>query len=201
MISRRAFLATAATPLIAAIGTEISAKRSALAHLLFNLFGSIVAMLMYRYYAWIVPWSAEGLTRQVANAHTIVQLTNAILLIPLVGPFSRLIVRIAPSRREEPEKSHLDDALLNTPEKAIVAAFLELRRMSTVARHMFQDTMKGFLDLDEAAEILGVSKSTLRRLDNLKQIRSYRIGTGKHRRFKKKDLLGYIEKNSNMESP
>jgi excisionase family DNA binding protein len=61
--------------------------------------------------------------------------------------------------------------------------------------------MERFLDLDEAAEILGVSKSTLRRLDNLKQIRSYRIGTGKHRRFKKKDLLGYIEKNSNMENP
>lgn len=56
--------------------------------------------------------------------------------------------------------------------------------------------MERLLDLEEAAEILGVSKSTLRRLDRLKLIRSYRIGTGRHRRFKKKDLLDYIERNS-----
>lgn len=52
------------------------------------------------------------------------------------------------------------------------------------------------LSVTEAAEIFGVSKSTIRRLNNLGEIKSYRVGTGKHRRFKKKDLLDYLEKNS-----
>ena len=57
----------------------------------------------------------------------------------------------------------------------------ELNRMLTVA---------------EASDILGVSKSTIRRLNKINEIKSYRIGTGKHRRFRKKDLLDYLEKNS-----
>jgi len=59
--------------------------------------------------------------------------------------------------------------------------------------------LERLLDLDEASEVLGVSKTTLRRLDNLKQIRTYRIGTGRHRRFKKRDLLEYLEKNMKEE--
>ncbi|MBU1078067.1 MAG: helix-turn-helix domain-containing protein [Spirochaetes bacterium] len=52
------------------------------------------------------------------------------------------------------------------------------------------------LTVTEAAEIFGVSKSTIRRLNNLGEIKSYRIGTGKHRRFRKRDLLEYLDKNS-----
>jgi excisionase family DNA binding protein len=52
------------------------------------------------------------------------------------------------------------------------------------------------LTMDEAADILSVSKSTLRRLDKAGFVKCYRIGTGKHRRFRKKDLLEYLEKNS-----
>ncbi len=52
------------------------------------------------------------------------------------------------------------------------------------------------LTVTEASEIFGVSKSTIRRLNNIGEIKSYRIGTGKHRRFRKRDLLDYLEKNS-----
>ena len=58
--------------------------------------------------------------------------------------------------------------------------------------------MLRMLTMEEAAEIMGVSKSTLRRLDNSGLIKSYRIGTGKHRRFRKKELLDYLE---NCRSP
>ncbi len=52
------------------------------------------------------------------------------------------------------------------------------------------------LTVSEASEIFGVSKSTIRRLNKMNIIKSYRIGTGKHRRFRKKDLLDYLERNS-----
>ena len=52
------------------------------------------------------------------------------------------------------------------------------------------------LKLNEAADFLGVSKATVRRLDNLGFIRSYRVGTGRHRRFRQEDLQAYLEQNS-----
>lgn len=56
--------------------------------------------------------------------------------------------------------------------------------------------MERMLTVSEAAEILGVSKTTIRKLSKIGQIKSFRIGTGKHRRFKKKDLIEYLERNS-----
>lgn len=62
-----------------------------------------------------------------------------------------------------------------------------------------QRELDRMLTMEDAASILAVSKSTLRRLDNAGFIRSYRIGTGKHRRFRKRDLLDYLEQNSRMD--
>ncbi|MBN1897547.1 MAG: helix-turn-helix domain-containing protein [Spirochaetes bacterium] len=56
--------------------------------------------------------------------------------------------------------------------------------------------MDRMLNVSEAAHLLGVSTSTIRRLNRLGQIKSYRIGTGKHRRFRKRDLIHYLEGNS-----
>ncbi len=73
----------------------------------------------------------------------------------------------------------MDDKLKNELTKTLLEK--ELNRMLTVS---------------EAAELLGVSKSTIRRLSSSGEIKTYRIGTGKHRRFRKGDLLEYLERNS-----
>jgi excisionase family DNA binding protein len=52
------------------------------------------------------------------------------------------------------------------------------------------------LSITEAAELLGVSCSSLRRYANEKKIRVYRIGSAGHRRFRKRDVLQYLENNS-----
>jgi excisionase family DNA binding protein len=51
------------------------------------------------------------------------------------------------------------------------------------------------LTITEAAEILGVSCTSLRRYANEGKIRAYRVGSGKHRRFRKRDVLEYLEQN------
>ena len=52
------------------------------------------------------------------------------------------------------------------------------------------------LTITEAADLLGVSCTSLRRYANEGKIRVYRVGSGKHRRFRKRDVLEYLEKNS-----
>ncbi|MCK5570553.1 MAG: helix-turn-helix domain-containing protein [Spirochaetes bacterium] len=52
------------------------------------------------------------------------------------------------------------------------------------------------LTITEAAELVGVSSTSLRRYANEGKIRVYRVGSGKHRRFRKRDVLEYLETNS-----
>lgn len=53
--------------------------------------------------------------------------------------------------------------------------------------------LEQWLTVTQAAEFLGVSKTTVRRLSNAGGLKSYRIGTGRHRRFKKKDVIETLE--------
>jgi len=71
-----------------------------------------------------------------------------------------------------------------------------MKKKEDIAKEALEKELNRMLTVSEAAELLGVSKSTMRRLSTLKEIKSYRIGTGKHRRFRKKDLLEYLERNN-----
>jgi excisionase family DNA binding protein len=52
------------------------------------------------------------------------------------------------------------------------------------------------LTITEAADLLGVSCTSLRRYANEGKIKTYRVGSGKHRRFRKRDVLEYLESTS-----
>ncbi len=143
-----AHIGTCTPALIGSIGTSILARRSALAHLMYNVIGAMLAMFTYRFYEWLMPLASGNLLRQIANTHTLVQVVTAGLFLPLVFPYARLISIIAPSRRELPEKTYLDNTLLETPEKAILASLKELRRMASITREMLREAMRGFLDIN-----------------------------------------------------
>ncbi|MBZ5499410.1 MAG: Na/Pi cotransporter family protein [Acidobacteriia bacterium] len=143
-----AHIGTCAPALIGSIGASISARRAALSHLMFNVFGAAIAVIMYRVYESVIPMTSGSLLRQIANTHTAVQVLTAMIFMPFTRQYAEFVTRIFPSQQAEPEKSHLDDSHLETPEKAIVAALKELQRMATITRRMLQDTMRGFLDLN-----------------------------------------------------
>jgi phosphate:Na+ symporter len=139
-------IGTCVTVGIAAVGKSREAVRAALAHLLFNLAGVMVMM-------WLIPWFAEvvrwlslahgaGATvpRQVANAHTLFNLTVAAVLLPVAGPFAALLRRLVPDREEEPlfRVRYLDDAFLDSPPQALAAVRQEARRMGATIDVMLE---------------------------------------------------------------
>jgi phosphate:Na+ symporter len=73
--------------------------------------------------------------RQIANAHSVFNITNTFLFIWFVGPISKIVIKIIPERpttdAEKSQPKYLDPALLNTPALALDAARLELSRMGT----------------------------------------------------------------------
>ena len=142
-----AHIGTCATGLLESIGTNIEARRSAVAHLLFNVLGALLAVAMVRFYRWAIPLTTDDLMRQIANAHTLVQGINMLLFLPFVVPFARLVEKVTPSKSKPAEHSHLDDRYLDTPEMAIVAALRETRRMAALARRTLVLAMKGLVQL------------------------------------------------------
>jgi excisionase family DNA binding protein len=61
---------------------------------------------------------------------------------------------------------------------------------------LLEKELDRMLSITEAAELLGVSCTSLRRYSNEGKIKTYRIGSGRHRRFRKRDVLEYLESNS-----
>ena len=128
-----AHIGTCATALLGSIGTSISAKRSAYAHLIFNIGNVILASLLKGpLVAFLVWMSPDNVLRQSANLHTTVMVVAAFLLLPFSAPYAKLITRIFRSRKPEPEPSYLDDKLLEYPEQAICACIHELQRVAKI---------------------------------------------------------------------
>ncbi len=61
---------------------------------------------------------------------------------------------------------------------------------------LLEKELNRMLTVTEAADLLGVSCASLRRYSNEGKIKTYRVGPGKHRRFRKRDVLEYLERNS-----
>jgi phosphate:Na+ symporter len=144
-----AHIGTCSTTLLGSLGTNVEARRSALSHLLFNVVGAVLAAFLAPLYLEAIPYTADDLTRQIANTHTLVQALNALLFLPFSARFARLIELVTPSRKPPTARSFLDDAHLARPEMAIVAVILETKRMAVIARKMVRQAMRGLIKLTD----------------------------------------------------
>ena len=111
-----AHIGTCTTALLGSLGTSITARRGALAHLLFNVLTTALALAVAPWLLKQVAGTADGLVRQTANLHTAVMVMGALWALPLRGLLARLVERVSPSRAPVPDSSFLDDALLDKPE-------------------------------------------------------------------------------------
>lgn len=134
-------IGTCATALLGSIGTNIEARRSAVSHLMFNVLGSIVAIVFARLFIRFAEWTSADLIHQSANVNTAVMVTRALIVLPIPGLYAKFITLITPSRRPVPQPSFLDNRLVRFPEKAIYAAICELRRVMKVCAESFSLTI------------------------------------------------------------
>jgi phosphate:Na+ symporter len=86
-------IGTCVTAVLASTGTSLSAKRTALVHVLFNVFGTILALIFLpvfsKFVAWITPFG--GVSRLIANAHTSFNLLNTLVWLPMAGLLARMV--------------------------------------------------------------------------------------------------------------
>ena len=139
---------TATSSALAAIGASTTAKRLAVAYVLFKLIAAVIALVLFPV---VIPLlvrassTIDGVTL-LAGYHTAYNVVGVVVLLPLIDRFTRLVERILPERGS-PLTRYLDPSALETPIVAVEA----VRR--TIARAL--EAMCGAVDLALSAASRG----------------------------------------------
>ena len=167
-------IGTTITANLAAIGTNLAARRTALAHFLFNTIGVCYMLIFFKFFTGFISSITPGdadfviqtqeqvvrmggeigdkpfIARHIANTHTMFNIVNTIIFLPLVGILAKLSTMVIRGRDEEMEYhlKYLDNRVLNTPPIALAQARSETRRMAQVAQEMVDETLAFLQDND-----------------------------------------------------
>jgi len=177
-------IGTTITAQVAAIRGDRNAKRAAWAHTMFNLLG-VAYMMVLVYPGWYAgfidyivpgPINKTNIMFHIALSHSVFNVTNAFVFLPLVGFLEKLAIRLVPEQPGELDMSprYLERNLLSTPPLALEQAMREIVRMFKLAQESTQHAYQGFISQD-----LGCLKEvthTEEAIDNLqREITSYLI--------------------------
>ena len=142
-------IGTTITAVLASIGATVAAKRTALVHVIFNVVGAVIFMILLIPVHSLVLWLGEGVNirMQIAYAHGIFNTTNALIFLPLIPVLAWLVTKIIPGKMQEIEFKaiYLDERLLATPAVAFGQAQHEILRMGQYARETLNDASTFFL--------------------------------------------------------
>ncbi len=162
-------IGTCVTALLASIGTQLVAKRAAVAHLLFNVIGAIIFISYFRPFVAFVAATHPFLERQVANAHIIFNTTNTLLLLPFINLFTRLVEILTPGEvsTEHMGPMYLVENLMKTPSVALGQARRELVRMGKLSLAMLAEVYTAFAHgSTEGLEAAAKKEETINRLEH-----------------------------------
>ena len=158
-------IGTTATANLAALGSGTQARRAALAHLLFNVFGVIWVLLVFYPFVDMVcklvgydpaiGGQAERLPVVLAMFHTCFNVTNTAILIWFIPQLEKAVCKILPEKVQEEKDTfklrYIRANLIQTPEIAVLQAEKETSSFAENTREMFADVQKLFLEKDEKA--------------------------------------------------
>ena len=139
-------IGTTITALLACIGQSRDAKRTALAHCTFNVTGAFLFIWFVKPYAhFIQAISTKGpevevIARQIANAHTIFNITMTLIWLPLIWLLVKIVVKILPYKEKNSKQKEvpvfLDPRLISQPAAAMEMVAREILRCSGMVEQM-----------------------------------------------------------------
>lgn len=143
-------IGTTITANIASIGANLSARRTSISHFLFNAFGTVWVIILFRpfigFIDFIVPGDAYltvNMPIHLAMLHTVFNLTNSLLFLPFISKFASLVKFILPGEepgsdfRSKYEFRYIRSSLQDTPELYLLKVRDETTRMAKVVSDMF----------------------------------------------------------------
>lgn len=147
------------TALIASLNGNKEAKRAAMIHFLFNVVGTIAMALFLMvginwFEAFILHISGNNIGRSVANAHSIMKITEVLLLFSFSGWIVKVVCMLVPDKTDESGKEkfkleYIGPTNVFSPSTAVVEVTKELERMGNMAITNLTRAMNALITLDE----------------------------------------------------
>ncbi len=131
-------IGTTSTSLLSAWRMDLFAKRTAVAHALFNIGGVLVFLPILVPFMGLVEGIGGTTGHMIANAHTLFNVTTAVLFLLMVTPAVKLVERIVPGKEREIlfKTTYLEEIPKNT-DRAILAVEKELKRQIGLVKDSF----------------------------------------------------------------
>lgn len=139
---------------LASLDTRKDAKRAALIHVMFNVFGMVIIGLllvvgMQYFEPFILKISGADIGRCVANADTLFKTFQTIIFLPLSAQFVALTKVMIPGEddiNQEYQLLYIGKQNIFSPSTAVVETTQEIERMAEMAYGNLQLSMDGFFD-------------------------------------------------------
>ena len=155
-------IGTCLTALFSTVGAKKNSKRAAVIHLLFNLIGTgifILIALLTPYVEWIEKLSPDPMA-QIAISHIVFNIVSTVVMFPFAKVLVKLSFLLVPGKDDSESEMHckfIDDRLLNTPPFAVMQVSKEVARMAKLARDNFETSAHALInrsdkDLDKVME-------------------------------------------------
>jgi phosphate:Na+ symporter len=147
-------IGTTITAFLASIGTSTAAKRAAMAHIMFNVLGTVITLIFFRpmlhicnaltpgdIYTMTGKELNESLPTFLAMFHTLFNLFNTIIFFPFVKPYARMIEKMVPDTAEYDEGTYhfryIGTTFIDSPEVYMLVIRDEIKKMADLACNMF----------------------------------------------------------------
>jgi phosphate:Na+ symporter len=176
-------IGTTIDAILAAIGTKTAARQAALVHVLFNVVGSIVALVFFTPLLLLVdiisPGSpgGPGIASHLAMFHTIFNVFCTLIFLPFVHQFASLVsffIKEKPGQepqcRQPYKLEYSSGAIQNSPELNILRAQKEIRDMAGIASSMFAQASAALRSLKQTDNQEAVTNALTRDLQEKEEI-------------------------------
>lgn len=147
-------IGTCITAVMSAFGTKKNSKRTAVMHVLFNVFGTLLFTFgsqFIPYTDWILSITDNPML-QISLVHIIFNVVSTVIMFPFAKVLVKLACLIIPDKHEESEDEFkmqfVDDLMLKTPPFAVEQIGKEVVRMAHLARDNFDRAARALINND-----------------------------------------------------
>ncbi|MBR1891036.1 MAG: Na/Pi cotransporter family protein [Clostridia bacterium] len=147
-------IGTCLTAILSSMGASTNAKRTAVIHLMFNVVGSLIFLIVLwiwsgfnDFWSGIIPSSKM----QIALFHMTFNLICTIIFLPFTNVFVKVAEWLVPVKKDKTSSSALlDERLLEAPNVAVGYVVTETKRMAGIAMNALNVAFDGFMNRDQS---------------------------------------------------
>ena len=145
-------IGTCVTAMISSVGANKNATRAASVHLVFNILGTSVSLVIYCIVSYIFHPAILNETASlfgIAVCHSSFNILCTALLLPQTSLLEKIVCKLIPDTKKPDEISELDERLLKTPAAALNRCHELAIDMATISSNALKDSLSCLKEFDE----------------------------------------------------